>query len=75
MKHYKCAKFLQRTSKTTQRWVHISFLRNVLVGVFNISFQGAKVWNDISDDIKLLSLSPALKRFKKKLESILNSHW
>ena len=35
--------------------------------VFNISFQGAKVWNDISGDIKLLSL----KRFKKKLKSIL----
>ena len=27
----------------------------------------AKVWNDISDDIKL----PSLKRFKKKLKSIL----
>ena len=25
-------------------------------GVFNISFQGAKVWNDISDDTTLLSL-------------------
>ena len=30
-------------------------------GTFNIGFQGAKIWNDISDDIKLLSL----KRFKK----------
>ena len=36
-------------------------------GIFNISFQGAKVWNDISDDITLLSF----KRFKKKLKSIL----
>ena len=36
-------------------------------GTFNIGFQGAKVWNDISDDIKL----PSLKRFKKKLKSIL----
>ena len=36
-------------------------------GTFNIGFQGAKVWNDISDDIKLLSL----KRFKKKRKSIL----
>ena len=35
-------------------------------GIFNIRFQGAKVWNDISDDIKLLSL----KSFKKKLKSI-----
>ena len=25
--------------------------------IFNIRFQGAKVWNDISDDIVLLSLS------------------
>ena len=25
-------------------------------GIFNIRFQGSKVWNDISDDIKLLSL-------------------
>ena len=36
-------------------------------GIFNIRFQGAKVWNDTSNDIKLLSL----KRFKKKLKSIL----
>ena len=36
-------------------------------GNFNIGFQGAKVWNDISDDIKFLSL----KSFKKKLKSIL----
>ena len=37
-------------------------------GIFNIRFQGAnKVWSDISDDIKLLSL----KRFKKKLKSVL----
>ena len=32
-------------------------------GIFNTRFQGAKVWNDISDDLKLLSLKP----FKKKL--------
>ena len=25
-------------------------------GILNIRFQGAKVWNDISDDIKLLPL-------------------
>ena len=36
--------------------------------IFNIRFQGAKVWNDvISDDIKLLSI----KRFKEKFKSIL----
>ena len=35
--------------------------------IFNIRFQGAKVWNDISDDIKLL----ALKIFKKNLKLIL----
>ena len=28
-----------------------------------IRFQGAKVWNDISNDI----MPPSLKRFKKKL--------
>ena len=41
--------------------------------IFNIRFQGAKVWNDISDDIVLLSLSLSLslKRFKKKFNSIL----
>ena len=39
-----------------------------LCGIFNMWLQGAKVWNDISDDIcKLLSL----KRLKKKLKSIL----
>ena len=36
-------------------------------GIFNLRFQGAKVWNDITDDIKLLYL----KRLKKKLKSIL----
>ena len=36
-------------------------------GIFNIRFQGAKVWNDISDDIKLL----ALNIFKKNLKLIL----
>jgi len=36
-------------------------------GIFNIRFQGSKVWNDISDDIKLLPL----KRFKKNLKLIL----
>ena len=35
--------------------------------IFNIRFQGAKVWNDVSDDIKLLSI----KRFKEKFKSIL----
>ena len=33
-------------------------------GTFNITFQGAKVWNDISDDIKLLPL----QIFKKNLK-------
>ena len=35
-------------------------------GLFNIRFQGSKVWNDISDHIKLLPL----KSFKKNLELI-----
>ena len=30
-------------------------------GTFNIRFQGAEVWNDISDDIKLLPLKKNLK--------------
>ena len=34
-------------------------------GIFNIRYQGAKIWNAISDNIKLLSL----KHFKKKLKS------
>ena len=33
-------------------------------GIFNTRYQGAKIWNDISDNIKLLSL----KQFKKKLK-------
>lgn len=33
----------------------------------NIRFHGAKVWNDIYDDIKLLSL----KGFKENFKSIL----
>ena len=36
-------------------------------GVFNIRFQSSKVWNDISDHIKLLPL----KSFKKNLKLIL----
>ena len=36
-------------------------------GIFNIRFQGSKVWNDISDHIKLLPL----KSFKKNLKLIL----
>ena len=31
-------------------------------GIFNIRFQGAKIWNDTNDDIKLLSLSNVLKK-------------
>jgi len=34
-------------------------------GIFNIRYQGAKIWNAISDNIKLLSL----KQFKKKFKS------
>ena len=34
--------------------------------ILNIRLQGVKVWNDISDDKKLLSL----KRFKNKLKSL-----
>ena len=34
-------------------------------GIFNITYQGAKIWNAISDNIKLLSL----KQFEKKLKS------
>ena len=34
-------------------------------GTFNIRYQGAKIWNAIGDNIKLLSL----KQFKKKLKS------
>ena len=36
-------------------------------GIFNIRYRGAKIWNDISDNFKLLSL----KQFKKKLKSII----
>ena len=39
----------------------------LLNGIFIIRFQGAKVWNGISGDIKLLSL----KRFNTKFKSIL----
>ena len=33
-------------------------------GIFNIRYQGAKIWNAINDNIKLLSL----KDFKKRLK-------
>ena len=36
-------------------------------GILNIRFQGSKVWNDVSDHIKLLPL----KSFKKNLKLIL----
>ena len=36
-------------------------------GIFNIRFQGAKAWNDVSDDLKLLPL----KHFKENLKQIL----
>ena len=36
-------------------------------GILHIKFQGVKVWNDISNDIKL----PPLKNFKNKLKSLL----
>ena len=35
-------------------------------GIFNIRYQGAKIWNAISDNIKLLSLKTI---FKKRLKS------
>ena len=34
-------------------------------GIFSIRYQGVKIWNAISDNIKLLSL----KQFKKRLKS------
>ena len=34
-------------------------------GIFNIRYQGAKIWNAISDNIKLLSP----KQFKEKFKS------
>ena len=40
-------------------------------GIFNIRYQGAKIWNAISDNIKLLSL----KQFKKKLKSSIISSY
>ena len=39
-------------------------------GIFNIRYQGAKNWNAISDDNKLLSL----KQFKKELKSNIASY-
>ena len=35
-------------------------------GIFNIPFQGAKIWNSLNDAIKKLSLT----QFKSKLQSI-----
>ena len=39
-------------------------------GIFNIRYQGAKNWNAISDNNKLLSL----KQFKKELKSNIASY-
>ena len=42
--------------------------RRTNYGIFNIRYEGAKIWNDISDNIRLLSM----KQFKKKkLKSII----
>ena len=35
-------------------------------GILNIRFKGVKVWNDLSDEIKLLPV----KRFRNKLKSL-----
>ena len=43
----------------------LPLVTKVFIQVY-IRFQGAKVWNDISNDI----MPPSLKRFKKKLKSI-----
>ena len=41
---------------------------------FNIRFQGANVWNDISDDLKLLSLKPFKKKLTKSQILLINIH-
>ena len=41
---------------------------------FNIRFQGANVWNDISDDLKLLSLKPFKKKLIKSQILLINIH-
>ena len=33
-------------------------------GIFNVNFQGPKVWNSIEDNTKLLSLSKFTKKMK-----------
>ena len=43
------------------------FLKSEQIMENSTKFQGAKVWNDISDDLKLLPL----KMFKKNLKLIL----
>ena len=45
----------------------ISIERRTNYGIFNIRYQGAKSWNNIRDNIKLLSM----KQLKKKLKSII----
>ena len=40
-------------------------------GKFNIRFSGAKVWNDIDDEIKKLKLS----KFKKRMKNVLLSNY
>jgi hypothetical protein len=35
-------------------------------GIFNIRFQGTKIWNDIQDDLKNLSLN----RFRSEIKKV-----
>ena len=41
-------------------------------GIFNIRFQGALIWNDMTDDVELFPL----KQFEKNLKLILlKNYW
>ena len=52
-------------TRLSSRMTYALHKTRINYGIFNIRYQGAKIWNAIRDNIKLLSL----KQFKKKLKS------
>ena len=64
--------FDKRNTRLSFRMTYALPKTRTSYGIFDIRYQGAKIWNAINDNIKLLSL----KQFKKKLKSsIIASYW
>ena len=57
--------FDKRNTRLSFRMTYALPKTRTSYGIFDVRYQGAKIWNAINDNIKLLSL----KQFKKKLKS------